>query len=38
VRSDQVEFVTGLSTDGAWLFAQEDMLVTKVNASGATLV
>jgi hypothetical protein len=38
VRSEQVEFVTGPSTDGAWLFAQDDMLVTKVSSVGATLI
>ncbi|HLZ98170.1 MAG TPA: glycosyltransferase, partial [Steroidobacteraceae bacterium] len=38
VRSDQVEFLSGPSTDGAWLFAHEDMLITKVGAAGAALV
>jgi GT2 family glycosyltransferase len=38
VRSEQVEFIAGPSTDGAWLFAQGDLLVTKVNGTGATLV
>jgi hypothetical protein len=38
VRSDQVEFVAGPSTNGAWLFAQGDLLVTKINGTGATLV
>ena len=38
VRSEQVEFVTGPSTEGAWLFAQDDMLVTKVGNTGATLI
>ena len=38
VRSEQVEFVAGPGTDGAWLFAQGDVLVTKVNGSGATLI
>jgi GT2 family glycosyltransferase len=38
VRSEQVEFLTGPSTDGAWLFAHGDVLVAKVNRSGATLV
>src|SRR5208283_920475 len=38
VHADHVEFVSGPSTEGAWLFAQEDMLVTKVNAMGATLI
>ena len=38
VRADQVEFVAGPSTNGAWLFAQGDLLVTKINGTGATLV
>ena len=38
VRTDQVEFVAGPSTHGAWLFAPGDLLVTKVNGTGATLV
>jgi hypothetical protein len=38
VRSDQVEFVSGPNTDGAWLFARGDVLVAKVNGAGATLV
>ena len=38
MRADQVEFITGPSTHGAWLFAQGDLLVTKVNGSGATLI
>jgi hypothetical protein len=38
VRSDQVEFIAGPATDGAWLFAKEDLLVTKVGNAGATLV
>jgi GT2 family glycosyltransferase len=38
MRSDQVEFIAGPSTHGAWLFAQGDLLVTKVNGTGATLV
>lgn len=38
VRSDQVEFIAGPSTHGAWLFSQGDLLVTKVNGAGATLV
>jgi GT2 family glycosyltransferase/glycosyltransferase involved in cell wall biosynthesis len=37
-RSDQVEFIAGPNTDGAWLFAKEDCLVTKINGVGATLV
>ena len=38
VRSDQVEFIAGPATAGAWLFAKEDLLVTKVGNSGATLI
>jgi glycosyltransferase involved in cell wall biosynthesis len=38
VRSDQVEFIAGPSTQGAWLFAPGDLLVTKINGSGATLI
>jgi hypothetical protein len=38
VGSSRVEFVAGLSTEGAWLFAKEDCLVTKVQGSGVTLV
>jgi GT2 family glycosyltransferase len=38
VRSEQVEFIAGPSTHGAWLFAQGDLLVTKVNGTGATLI
>jgi GT2 family glycosyltransferase len=38
VRSDQVEFIAGPSTHGAWLFSNGDLLVTKVNGSGATLI
>jgi hypothetical protein len=38
VRSDQVEFIAGPATNGAWLFAKEDLLVTKVGNLGATLV
>jgi GT2 family glycosyltransferase len=38
VRSEQVEFVAGPSTQGAWLFAQGDLLVTKVSGTGATLI
>jgi len=38
VRSDQVEFIAGPNTHGAWLFAQGDLLVTKVNGSGAALI
>jgi GT2 family glycosyltransferase len=38
VRSDQVEFIAGPSTHGAWLFSTDDLLVTKINGSGATLI
>jgi hypothetical protein len=38
VSSEQVEFVAGPSTEGAWLFAKEDLLVTKIKGSGATLI
>jgi len=38
VKSEQVEFLAGPATQGAWLFAQEDVLVTKVSGAGATLV
>ena len=38
MRADQVEFVAGPSTDGAWLFAQGDVLVAKVTGPGATLI
>ena len=38
VRSEQVEFISGPGTDGAWLFAHGDVLVAKVNGAGATLI
>jgi glycosyltransferase involved in cell wall biosynthesis len=38
VRSDQVEFISGPTTGGSWLFAKEDCLVTKVNGAGAVLL
>ena len=38
VAFDQVEFVAGPSTSGAWLFAPEDLLVAKVKGIGATMV
>jgi GT2 family glycosyltransferase len=38
VRPEQVEFIAGPSTHGAWLFAAGDLLVTKVNGAGATLI
>jgi len=37
-RPEQVEFVTGPSTHGAWLFAVGDQLVAKVQGTGVTLV
>ena len=38
VGADQVEFIAGPGTAGAWLFAQGDVLVAKVNSAGATLI
>ena len=38
VRTEQVEFVAGPSSEGAWLFARGDVLVARVNGTGATLV
>jgi GT2 family glycosyltransferase len=38
VRTDQVEFIAGPNTHGAWLFAEGDLLVTKVNGGGAALI
>jgi GT2 family glycosyltransferase/glycosyltransferase involved in cell wall biosynthesis len=38
VRAAQVEFIAGPSTEGAWLFAPGDLLVTRINGTGATLV
>jgi hypothetical protein len=38
VSPEQVEFVVGPGTEGAWLFARGDMLVAKVKGAGATLV
>ncbi len=38
VRSEQVEFLSGPGTDGAWLFTHGDVLVAKINGSGATLI
>jgi len=38
VRAEQVEFIAGPSTHGAWLFAQRDLLVTRINGAGATLI
>jgi GT2 family glycosyltransferase/glycosyltransferase involved in cell wall biosynthesis len=37
-RPDQVEFVAGPTTQGAWLFAVGDQLVARVQGSGVTLV
>jgi hypothetical protein len=38
VRSEHIEFIAGPSTEGAWLFAQEDLLVARVNGAGATMI
>jgi GT2 family glycosyltransferase/glycosyltransferase involved in cell wall biosynthesis len=38
VHADEVEFVAGPSTDGAWLFAPGDLLVVRVTGAGTTLV
>jgi GT2 family glycosyltransferase/glycosyltransferase involved in cell wall biosynthesis len=38
VRAEQVDFVQGHKTEGAWLFAREDYLVANVHGVGATLV
>jgi GT2 family glycosyltransferase len=38
VSFDQVEFIAGPSTSGAWLFAHDDLLIAKVKGIGATLV
>lgn len=38
VRSDQVEFIAGPGNAGTWLFAHGDVLVVKINGSGATLI
>jgi len=38
VPTDSVEFVAGPSTHGGWLFAKNDLLVTKVKGNGAILV
>ena len=37
-RPEQVEFVAGPGTDGTWLFTQGDVLVARVNGTGATLI
>jgi hypothetical protein len=38
VHSEQVEFISSPSTHGAWLFAASDLLVTRINGKGATLI
>ncbi len=38
VGAEQVEFIAGPGTAGAWLFAQGDVLVAKVNSAGSTLI
>src|SRR5215469_977313 len=38
VPPEHVEFISGPSTHGAWLFAQGDLLVIKVSGAGATLI
>jgi GT2 family glycosyltransferase/glycosyltransferase involved in cell wall biosynthesis len=38
VRSEQVEFMAGSNTHGAWLFAPSDLVVVKVNSNPATLI
>jgi GT2 family glycosyltransferase/glycosyltransferase involved in cell wall biosynthesis len=38
VSAEQVEFIAGPSTHGAWLFAPGDLLVTRINGTGATLI
>jgi hypothetical protein len=38
VHSDQVEFLSGPSTHGAWLFSAKDLLVTRINGNGASIV
>ncbi len=38
VRAQDVEFVAGPDTHGAWLFSHGDLLVTKINGAGATLI
>ena len=38
VRSEQVEFIAGPSSHGAWLFTPGDVLVTKISGSGSTLL
>jgi GT2 family glycosyltransferase len=36
--SEQVEFMAGSSSHGAWLFAATDLLVARINGGGATLI
>jgi len=38
VKGDQVEFVAGPSTVGAWLFAKDDCLVTKISGSALLIM
>ena len=38
VSAEQVEFIAGPSTHGAWLFAPGDLLVARINGTGVTLV
>ena len=41
VRPEEIEFISGPSTHGAWLFTEGDLLVTRVkglNGIGATLI
>jgi GT2 family glycosyltransferase len=38
VRPEQVEFIAGPCTHGAWLFAASDLLVTRINTGGAMLI
>lgn len=38
VSASQVEFVSGPSTAGAWLFSPGDLLVARISGQGATLI
>ena len=38
VRADQAEFVAGRPGQGGWLYAERDLLVTKIADGGATLL
>jgi GT2 family glycosyltransferase/glycosyltransferase involved in cell wall biosynthesis len=38
IGPDQVEFLSGPATQGAWLFSPGDLLVARVMGSGATLI